>query len=384
MSIITARNEVTNTEKDPFKEYMKDAEPDKTGKGYAWSTAIGLQAVDGLKPSKYLIDTAIQNIEGKITLKEAQALIDNYYEEKPSHLTGDDRTEEADKVSSRIAEILSEAAFSFTPNEYTSIHRRLFQGIYKHAGQIRDYNITKKEWVLDGATVMYGSASELRATLEYDFSQEKGFSYKGLSMDEIIRHLALFVSRLWQIHIFGEGNTRTTAVFFIKYLRSLGFPAENDIFAENAWYFRNALVRANYTNLQLGVHETTEYLELFLRNLLLNEKNELHNRAMHISGLFDREKVDIDTSKVDIQGEKVDIESALLEKGFSAKTIIHSRRLFDKFGYDEVFGRSAVTELLELKNSGASKLLSSLLRADIIEPVSGHGKGRYKFRNILI
>ena len=188
------------------------------------------------------------------------------------------------------------------------------------------------------ATVMYGSASELRATLEYDFSQEKDFSYKGLSMDEIIHHLAVFVSRLWQIHIFGEGNTRTTAVFFIKYLRTLGFSATNDIFAENAWYFRNALVRANYTNLQKGIHETTEFLEAFLRNLLLNEKNELHNRNLHI------------------------------------------HRLFEKFGFDEVFGRSAVMELLELKASGASKLLSNLVQADIIEPVSGHGKGKYKFK----
>ena len=255
-------------EKDPFKEYLRESEPDKAYKGYAWSTAIGLQAVDGLKPSKYLIDTAIQNIEGKITMKEAQSLIDSYYKERPVHLSDDERTEEADKVSSRIAEILSETAFSFSPNEYISIHRKLFQGIYKHAGKIRDYNITKKEWVLDGATVMYGSASELRATLEYDFSQEKDFSYKGLSMDEIIHHLAVFISRLWQIHIFGEGNTRTTAVFFIKYLRTLGFSATNDIFAENAWYFRNALVPANYTNLQKGIHETTEYLEVFLRNLL--------------------------------------------------------------------------------------------------------------------
>ena len=255
-------------EKDPFKEYLRESEPDKAHKGYAWSTAIGLQAVDGLKPSKYLIDTAIQNIEGKITMKEAQNLIDSYYEERPVHLSDDERTEEADKVSSRIAEILSETAFTFSPNEYIAIHRKLFQGIYKHAGKIRDYNITKKEWVLDGATVMYGSASELRATLEYDFSQEKDFSYKGLSMDGIIHHLAVFVSRLWQIHIFGEGNTRTTAVFFIKYLRTLGFSATNDIFAENAWYFRNALVRANYTNLQKGIHETTEYLEVFLRNLL--------------------------------------------------------------------------------------------------------------------
>ena len=185
---------------------------------------------------------------------------------------------------------------------------------------------------------MYGSASELRATLEYEFSQEKDFSYKGLSMDEIIHHLAVFVSRLWQIHIFGEGNTRTTAVFFIKYLRTLGFSATNDIFAENAWYFRNALVRANYTNLQKGIHETTEFLEAFLRNLLLNEKNELHNRNLHI------------------------------------------HRLFEKFGFDEVFGRSAVMELLELKASGASKLLSNLVQADIIEPVSGHGKGKYKFK----
>ena len=362
-------------EKDPFKEYLRESEPDKAHKGYAWSTAIGLQAVDGLKPSKYLIDTAIQNIEGKITMKEAQSLIDSYYEERPVHLSDDERTEEADKVSSRIAEILSETAFSFSPNEYISIHRKLFQGIYKHAGKIRDYNITKKEWVLDGATVMYGSASELRATLEYDFSKEKDFSYKGLSMDEIIHHLAVFISGLWQIHIFGEGNTRTTAVFFIKYLRTLGFSATNDIFAENAWYFRNALVRANYTNLQKGIHETTEYLEAFLRNLLLNEENELHNRNLQISGFLNKEKVDIG----DI---KVDIESVLSEKSsdFLVKTTIHIHRLFEKFGFDEVFGRSAVMELLELKGSGASKLLSNLVQADIIEPVSGHGKGKYKFK----
>ena len=362
-------------EKDPFKEYLRESEPDKAYKGYAWSTAIGLQAVDGLKPSKYLIDTAIQNIEGKITMKEAQNLIDSYYEERPVHLSDDERTEEADKVSLRIAEILSEIAFSFSPNEYIAIHRKLFQGIYTHAGKIRDYNITKKEWVLDGATVMYGSASELRATLEYDFSQEKDFSYKGLSMDEIIHHLAVFISRLWQIHIFGEGNTRTTAVFFIKYLRTLGFAATNDIFAENAWYFRNALVRANYTNLQKGIHETTEYLELFLRNLLLNEQNELQNRNLNISGLLNKEKVDI-------QGAKVDIESVLSAKGsdFTVKTTVHIHRLFEKFGFDGVFGRSVVMELLELKSSGASKLLSNLVQADIIEPVSGHGKGKYKFK----
>ena len=375
-------------DKDPFKEYIRQSEPSKRDKGYAWHTAIGLQAVDGLKPSKYLIDTAIKNIEGDISIDEAQELLNTYYEENPKADT-DDRTEEADKVAVRIAKILSEKAFSFTPNEYISIHKKLFAGIYGHAGKLRDYNITKKEWVLNGATVLYGSASELRATLDYDFTEEKKFSYKNLSMEDIIHHLALFVSRLWQIHVFREGNTRTTAVFFIKYLRTLGFDVTNDIFAENAWYFRNALVRANYTNLQKGVYETTEYLEMFLRNLLLNEKNELHNRNLHINGLLNKErvaigdtKVDIENTKVDIQDRKVDVESVLSEKGsdFSVKTTVHIHRLFEKFGFDDVFGRSAVMELLGLKSSGASKLLSNLVQADIIESVSGHGKGKYKFK----
>lgn len=374
---------------DPFKEYLKQQEPDKKYKGYAWQTAIGLQAVDGLKPSEYLVDAAIQNIEGKITLDEVKNLLDSYYEEKPQK--NHDRTEEADKVSIRIAKILSEHAFSFTPNEYISIHRKLFTGIYDHAGKIRDYNITKKEWVLNGATVIYGSASELRKTLEYDFMKEKHYSYKGLSMDEIIHHLAVFVANLWQIHIFGEGNTRTTAVFFIKYLRTLGFDATNDIFAENAWYFRNALVRANYTNLQKGIHETTEYLELFLRNMLLNEHNELHNRNMHISGLLKDTKVDIGTSKVDIgtqkmdiETSKVDIETRLAEKtlNFSTKTIMHIRVLYEKFGDCQFFGRGEVMELLGLKSSGASKIISNMVQADVIEPVSGHGKGKYKFKEL--
>ena len=192
-------------EQDPFKEYIKETEPEKRDKGYAWHTAIGLQAVDGLRPSKYLIDTSIKNIEGDISIDEAGELLNSYYEENPKS-DATDRAEEADKVSLRIVKILSEKAFSFTPNEYISIHRKLFTGIYSHAGRIRDYNITKKEWVLNGATVMYGSASELRATLEYDFSEEKKFSYKNLNMDQIIHHLAVFVSRLWQIHIFAEGK----------------------------------------------------------------------------------------------------------------------------------------------------------------------------------
>ena len=374
-------------DKDPFKEYIKQTEPSKRDKGYAWHTAIGLQAVDGLKTSQYLIDTAIKNIEGDISLDEAQELLNSYYEENPKS-DDEDRTEEADKVAVRIAKILSEKAFSFTPNEYISIHKKLFEGIYRHAGKIRDYNITKKEWVLDGATLLYGSASELRATLDYDFSEEKKFSYKGLTMDEIIHHLAFFVSRLWQIHIFAEGNTRTTAVFFIKYLRTLGFDAANDIFAENAWYFRNALVRANYNDLKNGIHETTEYLELFLRNLLLDEKNELHNRSMHISGLFDKKvdiedaKVDIGSKKVDIEDVKVDIRKKLLSSSSKVtdKTVNHVLNIFVECGKDVCFGRTMVEDITGLKTSGASKLIKLLVDNNVITPVTGQGKGKYRFR----
>ena len=363
---------------DPFKEYIKESEPGKRDKGYAWHTAIGLQAVDGLTTSKYLIDTAIRNIEGDISIDEASELLNSYYEENPK-TDSDDRTEEADKVALRIARILSEKAFSFTPNEYISIHKKLFTGIYNHAGKIRDYNITKKEWVLDGATVLYGSASELRATLEYDFSEEKKFSYKNLGMNEIIHHLAVFVSRLWQIHIFGEGNTRTTAVFFIKYLRTLGFNATNGIFAENAWYFRNSLVRANYNNLKKGIHETTEYLELFLRNLLLDEKNELHNRSMHISGLL---KADIQSTKADIEAAKADIEKRLanIDESIRNKTSMRVITLFEECGNDTIFGRSMVEKITGLKSSRASEIISLMLDNDIIEPVKGYGKGKYRFR----
>lgn len=270
--------------KDPFEEYIRNLPPTRKELGQAWSTAIGLQDVDGLKPSEYLYETARKSIDGEISVDEADALINNYYESRAGRLEDESRTEEADKVSARIAKLLSEKAFTFSPTQYIAIHRELFKGIYSHAGKIRDYNITKKEWVLDGDTVSYGGALDLREALEYDFAQEREFRYNGLTMDETIHHLAVLISRLWQIHVFGEGNTRTTAVFFIKYLRILGFKAENDLFAENSWYFRNALVRANYNNIKEGIYETTEFLEKFLMNFLLDENNELSNEEMHVIG----------------------------------------------------------------------------------------------------
>lgn len=367
--------------RDPFEEYIIGSEPEKKYKVYAWHTAIGLQAVDGLKNSEYLLSIALRNIEGEISFEEANSLLQQYYNEKTSHSTSD-RTEEADKVSARIATLISEKAFSFTYQEYLSIHRKLFTGLYSHAGRIRDYNITKKDWVLDGATVIYGSATELLATLDYDFSCEKKFSYKNLSMDEIIHHLAVFISRLWQIHVFGEGNTRTTAVFLIKYLHTLGFDVTNGTFAENAWYFRNALVRANYNDLKNGIHETTEYLELFLRNLLLNENNPLRNRELHVRrslNLYEKANIDTEKANIDTKKANIDIANFDAEENLSTKTIEHIQKLKEIFAFEKVFGRADVIKVLGLKKTGSSSLLKKMLELKIIEPVSGYGKGKYRF-----
>lgn len=279
-----------------FDEYLRQGEPDKAEKAKVWKTAIGLQQVDGLKPSEYLIATARQNIEGDITIEEVKTRIDHYYQQHATK-TDDDRTEEADKVSARIAEMLGEQTFTFSPAEYLAIHRRLFSGIYRFAGKIRDYNITKKEWVLNGETVLYASADSLKATLEYDFEQEKKFSYKGLNQQETIEHIVRFISYLWQIHIFGEGNTRTTAIFLIKYLRTFGFNVDNELFEQHSWYFRNALVRANYKNLAKNIHATNEFLLRFFGNLLFEEKNILKNREMHVL-YTDPEKTESDLVNV--------------------------------------------------------------------------------------
>ena len=266
-----------------LENYKTQGEPDQRERGYIWHTAIGLQKVDGLTTSDYLIETANKNINGDITLEEARKLVEDYYVAKP--LTADDktRTDEADIVSARVSQILAEKTFSFSPAEYIAIHRRLFEGIYKFAGKIRDYNISKNEWVLNGETVYYASAGSIKDTLDYDFAQEKKFSYKGLSTAGTAENIAKFTSGLWQIHAFGEGNTRTTAIFIIKYLRTFGFDVTNDIFAENAWYFRNALVRANYNDLKLEIHATQEYLDCFFANLLLGANNVLKNRDLRVN-----------------------------------------------------------------------------------------------------
>lgn len=351
------------SEKNPyeidFEEYIRHTDASKKDKTLAWATAIGLQQVDGLKPSSYLYETAKRNIEGELSFDDAKNLIDSYYESRTSRTDDEDeRTEEADKVSTRIAQILSEPSFNFSPSHLIAIHKRLFEGIFKFAGKIRDYDITKKEWVLNGDTVMYGAAFELKSALDYDFEQERAFNYKGLSNAEIVKHITFFVSRLWQIHAFGEGNTRTIAVFIIKYLRSLGYKADNDIFAENSWYFRNALVRANYSNLQNGIQENSVFLEMFFRNLILGEKNELKNRYTHIDyGRYEKKFGENEESSEKKFGDNQKTSEIILEL-LKENPKLSAKKLSEKIGITSRAVEKQLATLVEkglLKREGSPK-----------------------------
>lgn len=265
-----------------FDEYIRQGEPQKRERAEAWRIAIGLQAVDGLTTSDYLQETAKRNIEGEISIDEARELVRQYYITKTSHDDKDNK-EEADKVSGNISKLLQTNAFTYSVAGFAAIHRAIFEGVFKHAGQFRNYDITKKEWVLNGDTVLYGRWQDLQMAIEYDLEQERQFNYSKLSRDQTIEHLAKFVAGLWQIHPFREGNTRTTAIFTIKYLRSQGFLINNELFEQHSWYFRNALVRANYRNLSKGISYELVFLVRFFRNLLLGENNLLKNRYMLIN-----------------------------------------------------------------------------------------------------
>lgn len=349
-----------------FDEYLRQGEPDKAEKAKVWKTAIGLQQVDGLKPSEYLIEIAKQNIEGDITIEEVKQRIDTYYKQQPDK-TDEERTEEADKVSTRIVEILNEQTFTFSPVEYISIHRRLFQDIYKFAGKIRDYNITKKEWVLNGETVLYGSAESLKETLEYDFQQEKQFSYKGLSQQETIEHIAQFISYLWQIHVFGEGNTRATAIFLIKYLRKLGFKeVNNDLFSEHSWYFRNALVRANYENLAQNISKTNLFLVRFLSNLLLKENHSLRNREMHVHY---NDIVNSENGTVNFKNDIVNSKNGTVNDS-----------VFSLMKQNENITAIEISEQLNISLRTVRRRIKDLKEKGVIERIGSDKTGRWKIK----
>ncbi len=361
--------EVTNNLKNwkyELEEYIRQGEPDKSERSVAWKTAIGLQDVDGLKTSAYLLETAKDHIEGKIDIVAAQRRIESYYEERREREVPEDNTKEADIVSTRIAALLGEKTFQFSPVELQQIHRRIFEGVFDHAGKIRPYNITKKEWVLNGDTVLYASYDSIKATLDYDFGQEKEFSYEGLSVIDAMKHIAKFTSGIWQIHPFCEGNTRATAVFIIKYLRTFGFHVSNDVFANNSWYFRNALVRANYNNSVLGVYATTEYLELFFEDLLLNKQTPLKNRYLHLSYKPEIEGVQsatLEISKCQNDTLKCTLEELALLKVIETRPDITQKQLAIETGLSE---RTIKRKTVEMQEKG------------LLRRVNGKRNGRWE------
>ena len=264
-----------------FDKYYEAPEPGRRERAYGWATAIGLQDVDGLKPSQYLINTAKRHIEGEISQEDARRLVDEYYETKEGHDLPPD-VQEADKVSARMIGVINSPTFNFSVAYYLGLHRQIFDGVFKFAEEIRSVELTKREWVLNGDSVQYTPSCMIRDTLEYDFDRERKFKYNGLSENAFVEHFASFISGIWQIHPFREGNTRTAALFAIKYLRSRGYSVTNDLFAEKSYYFRNALVRANYENDRLGVEKTQLPLEEFFKVLLYGDEIELHNRFLKI------------------------------------------------------------------------------------------------------
>ena len=302
-----------------LEEYIRQGEPEQSEKSTAWKTAIGLQDVDGLKTSEYLLETAKEHIEGRIDIKTAQKRIQSYYEQRQSR----------------------------TEIEEGTKHKRLFKDIFPHAGEYRTYNITKSEWVLNGETVLYASADSIRDTLDYDFGQEKQFSYEGLSAGDAVKHIAKFTSGIWQIHPFCEGNTRSTAVFIIKYLKTFGFSVNNEIFAENSWYFRNSLARANYNDLGKGISATTIYLERFFENLLMGYQNELKNRFIHVD--YKEQSAKVPSSKSQNGTMKMTLEEMAIIKVLQSEPSATQKRLAELTGKSE---RTIKRRTVEMQEKG--------------------------------
>lgn len=356
-----------------LEEYIRQGEPEQAEKSEAWQIAIGLQQVDGLKTSAYLLDTAKEHIEGKISIDEAQKRIQSYYEERTDRKETEDETKEADIVSSRITQLLGEKTFQFSPVEWMAIHRCLFEGVFDHAGKIRTYNITKKEWVLKGDTVIYASWNSIKDTLDYDFRTEKEFSYEGLSLNESIKHLVKFASDIWQIHPFAEGNTRATAVFIIKYMKTFGLKVDNEAFKKHSWYFRNALVRANYNDLRNGIHATTKYLEMFFSNLLMGTDYELKNRYMHVDYVTEQDDTECQSINSKVPKVQNDTLKCTLEQ-MAVMRLISENPMITQKELVMATGKSIST---------VKRIMSSLQEKGYVRRVNGKRYGKWEINGIF-
>lgn len=268
-------------------EYEEEYKSSNYLKQLQWDMAIGLQKVDNLKPSKYLEKLSKQNIEGNLTIEKVEKELREYYIEKENKNEINYNELECDFVSIRIVELLDENKFELSVDYLKYIHKFLFQDVYEFAGEFRKINFSKHEKILNNDSVAYGDCNTLTKSLEYDISLEKEKNYKEMSIVEVINNITKFSSSIWQVHPFREGNTRTTALFIEKYLISLGYNVNNNLFKDKSVYFRNALVRSNYFNNYLKIEKDSSYLSKFYENLLLDKNNNLHSKDLIIEELFD-------------------------------------------------------------------------------------------------
>lgn len=267
-------------EAEPPKNYVKQSQ---------WDMAIGLQEVDSLKPSKYLEKLLQENVTGEKTIYEVEKELKEYYTEKEKNNDINHNELECDLVSTRIVELLQEDNFELSIDYLKYVHKYLFQDVYEFAGEFRKVDFSKHERILNNDSVAYGDHKLLEQSLDYDITLEKNKNYKEMNIVDVINNITDFSSRVWQIHPFREGNTRTTALFIEKYLVSLGYNVDNTLFKDKSVYFRNALVRSNYFNNYLNIKEDNSFLIKFYENLLLGKNNNLHSKDLIVEELFNKE-----------------------------------------------------------------------------------------------
>ena len=272
-----------------INDYIETETPNNYVKQQEWDLAIGLQEVDNLKPSKYLEKLLQENVTGEKTIYEVEKELKEYYVEKEKNNEVNHNELECDLVSTRIVELLQENNFELSIDYLKYVHKYLFQDIYEFAGEFRKVDFSKHERILNNDSVAYGDHKLLEQSLDYDITLEKNKNYNEMNIVDVINNITDFSSRIWQIHPFREGNTRTTAIFIEKYLVSLGYNVDNTLFKDKSVYFRNALVRSNYFNNYLNIKEDNSFLIKFYENLLLGKNNNLHSRDLIVEELFNKE-----------------------------------------------------------------------------------------------
>ena len=271
-----------------INDYIEKETPKNYIKQLEWDMAIGLQEVDNLKPSKYLEKLLQENVIGEKTIYEVEKELKDYYVEKEKNNDVNHNELECDLVSTRIVELLQEDNFELSINYLKYVHKYLFQDVYEFAGEFRKVDFSKHERILNNDSVAYGDHRLLEKSLDYDITIEKNKNYKEMNIVDVINNITDFSSRIWQIHPFREGNTRTTALFIEKYLVSLGYNVDNTLFKDKSVYFRNALVRSNYFNNYLNIKEDNSFLIKFYENLLLGKNHNLHSKDLIVEELFDK------------------------------------------------------------------------------------------------